>query len=117
MIKRVLVTIGLCMILAGVSFAASGNTMYHGVISSTGTTGVACDRRANEVYVVTYDTHPAYVNYTSSTTVATTDFRIEAVNNGTQIEPTWYRMDIETSNFGIRIDTMTESIRYYYKTW
>ena len=101
---------------------ASGKDVEWAVIDSTGITAINFSKVTTEIYVVNYDTYPAYVNWISSTAVSTSCFKLQGylddLEQSTVKRGQSRTEKIQSSHFSIRVDTGSPvNIRVQWKMW
>lgn len=94
-------------------FAANGSTTTWHVITTTGTTAINFDRVTTEIYVCTFSTNTAYVNWIA-TTPTTNDFVLGILGQTDVIEHT---EEIRSSKMSVMQATEPVHIRVQVKSW
>ena len=96
--------------------AASANIWYNQLVTSTGTTAVACTRNATEVYIVNFTTTASYVTFNSTTpTPAAYDAKLQ--RQAVTAPPDVIREDGTIWKFAVRQDTAPVNMLLRYKCW
>lgn len=100
---------------------ASGNEVGWQVITTTGVTVIEFDRITNEIFTVNYTTHPAYVNWVSTTPVSTNFLLtgiLEDLDQGVVVRGISRTEEVQSSNMSIDAGAAPPvNIRVQWKYW
>jgi len=115
MFRNIMMALILIMLFltGSIVFAASGSDPNWQVITTTGPTTITFDTLTTEIYVCTFSTNTAFVNWTSSYTT-TNDFVLGILDQTDVIE---HVEEIRSSQMTISQSTPPVHIRVQWKNW
>ena len=113
--KNILIVLLILCFCKGISIAGTGRTYGYRNITSSGTTGISFDHITKEITVICYSTNTVTVNWVSSYTITSSDFRMQRI--AVTAEPDKHTEEVESSYMSVNSSYTPVDVRVQWKMW